>query len=108
MHKNNKSTTQEHLDEKIFSISMPSIFATQTRFQEFVHAPDLMQAHVLEPMLNLETYFVLPKDQQATKTTTSKSLNTLLFILHMHLNIIVFCFQNVHIFVLVFRHALVY
>lgn len=74
MHKNNKSTTQKHLDEKTSSIAMPSIFVTQTRYQEFVHAPDLMQAHVLEPMLNLETYFVLPEDPQAIETTTSKSL----------------------------------
>ncbi len=62
------------MDEKISSILMPSIFATQTRYQEFVHAPDLMQAHVLEPMLNLETYFVLLEDREATETTTSKSL----------------------------------
>jgi hypothetical protein len=29
---------------------------------------------VLKPIFNLETYFVLPKDPQATETTTSKSL----------------------------------
>jgi len=87
---------------------MPSIFATQTRYQEFVHAPNMMQAHVLEPMLNLETYFVLPEDPQATKTTTSKSLKHP--IIHFayafeHCSILL---SNVHIFVLVFRHALVY
>jgi hypothetical protein len=87
---------------------MPSIFATQTRYQEFVHARNMMQARVLEPMLNLETYFVLPEDPQATKTTTSKSLKHP--IIHFayafeHCSILL---SNVHIFVLVFRHALVY
>jgi hypothetical protein len=109
MHKNNKSTTQEHLDEKIFSISMPSIFATQTSFQEFVHAPDLMQAHVLEPMLNLETYFVLPEDPQATETPTSKSLkHPIIHFAYAFEHHSILLSKCAYIFVLVFCHALVY